>query len=141
MGVLFTKSRMTLNFRKDKPVVYHLQQVNYSIVDTDAFVADIAESCGMNRAMTRAVMEAMASRLCRYLGMGHAVQLGDIGTIKPVFTAKATESVDELGADNIRSKKVRYYPSQRIKDVMKGISVSECTFSEGTIVGDDEDME
>lgn len=141
MGVQFTKSKIKLNFKKDKPTVYKIQQVNYSVVDTATLVDDVAESCGLNKAMTKAVLEAIVQRACRYVGMGHAVQLGDLGTVKPVFTAKTQETAEELGAENVTSKKVRFYPGKRLKSVVKGISISEYDLSDGTIVDADDTEE
>ena len=139
MAVKFTKSKMTLNFKKDKPTVYKIQQVNYGTVDTETLIDDIAESSGMNRAMTKAIMEAIVQRACRYIGMGHAVQLGDLGTIKPVFTTKTKETAEELGADNIKSKKIRFYPGARLKQVVKNISISEYDLADGTILDEEDD--
>lgn len=141
MGVQFTKSKIKLSFKKDKPTVYKIQQVNYSVVDTATLVDDVAESCGLNKAMTKAVLEAIVQRACRYVGMGHAVQLGELGTVKPVFTAKTKATAEELSADNIRTKKVRFFPGQRLRDVVKNLSVSEYDLSDGTIVDTDEDTE
>ena len=55
-----------------------------------------------------------------------------------MFRAAVTKSAYELGTDNIRSKKVRFYPGQRIKDTMRDVKVSELDLSGSTIVGDDE---
>lgn len=138
MAVQFVKSKMTLNFKEDKPTVYKIQQVSYSVVDTETLVEDVAESCGLNRAMTKAALEAIVSRVCRFVGMGHAVQLGDLGTVKPVFTAKTQETADTLGADNVTNKKIRFYPGTRLKQVVKGLSVSEYELSDSTIIEPDE---
>lgn len=139
MGVQFTKSKIKLNFKKEKPTVYKIQQVNYGVVNTATLVDDVAESCGLNKAMTKAVLEALVQRACRYVGMGHAVQLGDLGTVKPVFTAKTKETAEELGAENVTSKKVRFYPGKRLKSVVKGISISEYDLADGTILDEEED--
>ena len=139
--ISFTKSKMKLNFKEDKPTVYKIQQVNYAVVDTQTLIDDVAESCGLNKAMTKAALEGIVSRVCRYIGMGHAVQLGDLGTVKPVFTAKTQETAEELGAENVTSKKVRFYPGKRLKSVVKGISISEYDLSDGTIIDSDEDTD
>ena len=94
MGVQFVKSKIKLNFKKEKPTVYKIQQVNYGVVETEALIDDVAEACGLNRAMTKAALEGIVSRVCRYIGMGHAVQLGELGTVKPYFTAKTKETAD-----------------------------------------------
>lgn len=141
MGVKFTKAKMTLNFKKDKPTVYKIQQVNYGVVETETLIDDVAEACGLNRAMTKAALEGIVSRVCRFVGMGHAVQLGELGTVKPYFTAKTQETAEELSADNVRNKKIRFYPGTRLQKVVKNISVSEYDLSDGTIVDADEDTE
>lgn len=132
---------MTLNFKKEKPTVYRIQQVNYGVMDTKTLVDDVAESCGLNRAITKAVLEALVQRTCRYIGMGHAVQLGDLGTIKPVFNAKTQKTAEELSADNIRTKKVRFFPGMRLREVVKNISISEYDLADGTILDAEEETD
>lgn len=134
MGVQFTKKKIKLNFKEGKPTAYKIQQVNYAVVDTKTLVEDVAESCGVNMAITKAVLEAVVQRTCRYIGMGHAVQLGELGTVKPIFTTKAKETAEELSADNVKNKKIRFYPGARLQQVVKNISVSEYDLSDGTIV-------
>ena len=60
--IAFTKSKVKLNFKKEKPTVYKIQQVHYSVVDTDTLVDDVAESCGLNRAMSKAALVGLVSR-------------------------------------------------------------------------------
>ena len=141
MSVKFVKSKVKLNFKKEKPTVYKIQQVHYSVVDTATLVDDVAESCGLNKAMTKAVLEGLVSRACRFVGMGHAVQLGELGTVKPIFTAKTKETAEELSADNVKNKKIRFYPGARLQQVVKGISISEYDLSDGTIIDSDEDTD
>lgn len=140
MGVQFTKAKVKLNFKKEKPTVYKIQQVNYSVVDTKELIEDVAESCGLNKAMTKAVIEGIVQRACRFISMGHAVQIGELGTVKPVFTTKTKETAEELGADNVITKKVRFYSGKRLKDVVKGISVSEYDLADGTIIDEDAEL-
>lgn len=140
MSVKYVKAKVKLNFKKEKPTVYKIQQVHYSVVDTQTLVDDVAESCGLNKAMTKAVLEGIVSRACRFVGMGHAVQLGELGTVKPIFTAKTKETADELGADNVRNKKIRFYPGARLQKVVKGISVSEYDLADGTIIDEDAEL-
>lgn len=139
MGVQFTKKKIKLNFKEGKPTAYKIQQVNYAVVDTKTLVEDVAESCGVNMAITKAVLEAIVQRTCRYIGMGHAVQLGELGTVKPIFTTKAKETAEELSADNVKNKKIRFYPGARLQQVVKGISISEYDLSDGTIIDSAED--
>lgn len=139
--IAFTKSKVKLNFKKEKPTVYKIQQVHYSVVDTDTLVDDVAESCGLNRAMTKAALEGLVSRACRFVGMGHAVQLGELGTVKPIFTAKTKETAEELSADNVRNKKIRFYPGSRLQKVVKNISISEYDLADGTILDSEEETD
>ena len=137
--IVYTKSKMTLNFKKEKPTVYKIQQVNYGVVETETLIDDVAEACGLNKAMTKAALEGIVSRVCRFISMGHAVQLGELGTVKPYFTVKTKETAEELGADNVRNKKIRFYPGSRLQQVVKNLSVSEYDLSDGTIVDTDEE--
>ena len=45
--IVFTKAKMKLNFKKEKPTVFKIQQVNYGVVDAETLIDDVAESCGL----------------------------------------------------------------------------------------------
>lgn len=136
MAFSYIKVETTLNFKKDKPTVYKIAQQTIPPVTFDQMVKDISEACGVNTTMSRAVVEGLINRLCHFMELGHAVKMGDFGTFKPVFTVKTQKSKEELGTDNVTSKKIRFYPGKRFKDMLKRTSLVSMNGTAG--IDDDE---
>lgn len=123
MTLLYNKRKMVLSFKKDKPTVYKIHQQTLPPVTFEQLVKEVSDSCGVKSTMTKAVTEALIDRLSHYMELGHGVKLGEFGSFKPVFTASTQETEDTLGADNIRLKKIRFYPGKRFKDMLESLSI------------------
>lgn len=127
MSFVVTKTEITLGFEKDKPTRYKLAQQTIPPVTFNQLVADVADSCGVNTTMSKAVVEGMINRMCYLMGLGHAVQMGEFGTFKPVFSVKTQQTREAVSVDNVKTKKIRFYPGKRFKNVledMKFVSMS-----------------
>lgn len=118
MALSYVKKEMTLGFKKDKPTVYKIAQQTTPAVTFGQLVAEVATSCGVNATMTKAVVEGMIDRLCHFMELGHAVQVGEFGTFKPVFNVKTQTTKDALGTDNITTKKIRFYSGKRFRNML-----------------------
>ena len=138
MGLKYQKVETTLHFKKEKPKVFKIQQVAQDPVDYDRLLDEVSNSCGMNRAMVAGSVEGLIDRLCHYIDLGLPVQLGGFGTFKPVFTSKTQKAADELGTDNITNVKFRFYPGKKLRKTVKGLSISEISFSDNLLDDDDE---
>ena len=123
MTLLYNKRKMVLSFKKDKPTVYKIHQQTLPPVTVEQLVKEVSDSCGVKSTMTKAVTEALIDRLSHYMELGHGVKLGEFGSFKPVFTASTQETEDTLGADNVRLKKIRFYPGKRFRTMLDGLGV------------------
>lgn len=125
MALLYQKVEMKLNFSKEKTTVFKIAQQTIPPVTFKQLVSDVAESCGVNATMTKAVIEGLINRIGHSIELGHAVQIGEFGTLKPTFTSKTQKDADDLSLKDVRSIKLRYYPGQRFKDILKKMSITE----------------
>lgn len=123
MTLLYNKRKMVLSFKKDKPTVYKIHQQTLPPVTFEQLVKEVSDSCGVKSTMTKAVTEALIDRLSHYMELGHGVKLGEFGSFKPVFTASTQETEDTLGADNVRLKKIRFYPGKRFRTMLDGLGI------------------
>lgn len=123
MTLLYNKRKMVLSFKKEKPTVYTIQQQTLPAVTFEQLVKEVSDSCGVKSTMTKAVTEALIDRLSHYMELGHGVKLGEFGSFKPVFTARTQETEETLGADNVRLKKIRFYPGKRFRTMLDGLGV------------------
>lgn len=125
MGLLSAKRKVKLGYLDDKPIVYKASTVTFPAVTSEQFVNEISNSCGVTPAKTKAVIDALNNRCCHYIEIGHPVQLGSFGTLKPVANFKIAKKLDEVNMEQLKIKKVRFYPGERLRETMRNITIQE----------------
>ena len=127
MGLQYRKAKVTLTYRDEKPEVYKLRQLTYPQVKFSQLVNECSQSCGVNPAQTRAVIDALVNRLVHYMEIGHGVKMGDFGSFKPTFNSKTVKTLDGLEGDEalktVKVKKIQFYPGGDFKDMLKALSM------------------
>ena len=127
MGLQYRKAKVTLTYREEKPEVYKLRQLTYPQVKFGQLVNECSQSCGVNPAQTRAVIDALVNRLVLYMGLGHGVKMGDFGSFKPVFTSKTVKNLEDLDGDEalktVKVKKVMFFPGKVFKDMAENLAL------------------
>lgn len=120
---------MSITYRKVKRKVikpdhttheaWLMQQVCPKPVPFEDFVKECMLSQGVAQAQVKGIACAMSDRLRHYLSLGHSVQIGGIGTLRPVFNATSAESPELLTAKNVHMVKVRFYPHKEFQETLK----------------------
>ena len=127
MGLMYRKAKVKLTYLEEKPEVYKLRQLTYPAVTYDQLLGMI-QIVGVNRAQTKAVVDALLQSLVHYMGIGHGVSLGTFGSFKPVFTSKTVKTLDGLEGDEalktVKVKKVQFFPGGDFKDMLKALSMN-----------------
>lgn len=131
--MIYEKRAITLNFKEGKPKAYKLAPVKQQKVTYEKLLDEVSASCGVNRAQSKAVVEALIDRMSMFMDFGMPVQLGDFGSFKPTMQSKAKETEEELSTADVKRLKILYYPGKRFKNMLANISIA--TF------GSDEDEE
>lgn len=126
MSLMFKKVQSTLHFDKENPkVIYKLANQRQSKVTFNQLLNDVNRSAGVNRAQTQAVIEGLIDSLSHFLDLGHTVQMGGFGTLRPHFTTKAQDNMDSVGANNVVRCKIQFYPGAVLKATMKNIKLED----------------
>lgn len=136
MALIYQKVETKLNFRKDQPTVYKIAQQTIPAVTFKQLVDEVAQSCGVNVTMSKAVIEGLINRSCHYMELGHAVQMGEFGTFKPIFTSKTQQDITKLSLKDVTGKKIRFYPGKRFKTMLADLSISQMD-SFGNLLNED----
>lgn len=124
MAIRVKKSEFTLNFKKEKPTTYKLSQVKEQVVPYSTLCRNVSANTGIRRGEVEDVLESIAQQAVQMMEMGHAVQLGLLGTLKPVIQAKCAETKDELNvSDNIVRLKVRFYPGEIFRNLLSEMEI------------------
>ena len=125
MGLIYRKSKMVLNFREDKPEVFKIQKIVIPKVTYEQLVKDVAHAEGVNDTAALAVVRGFLNRMEVFIGLGHAISLGEFGSFSPNIRVKTTKKLDDADASTITKKYIRFIPGRRLPDVIKNISVEE----------------
>lgn len=123
MGIQYRKTKMVLNFRKDKPVVYKIAQVGMPVITFKQLVNECSVSCGVNSSQTKAVIDALLNRLVHYMEIGHLVKMGEFGSFKPTFRSKTTRSIDDADVNTVTKKLIRFYPGKDFRDMLNDLTI------------------
>lgn len=132
MALIYEKRELVLNFKEDKPTVYRIAPVKQQQVTFEQLLNEVSNSCGVNRAQTKASIEALLDRMMLFMDYGMSVKLGDFGSFKPTINVKAQTNVEDLGADNVVRRRIQFTPGKRFKTMLNGLSIS--TMGESTNV-------
>ena len=124
MAIRVKKKTVTLSFKKEKPTAYKLSQVKEQVVTYKTICKNVSANTGIRKGEVEDVLDSLAQQAVQMMEMGHAVQLGTLGTLKPVVTTKCADSKDELNvSDNIVRLKVRFYPGEVFKKLLADMDI------------------
>ena len=124
MGIMVRKAKTRLTYREGKPEVYKLRQLTYPQVSYEQ-LCGMVQIVGVNRAQTRAVIDALLTALVHYMEIGHGVSLGTFGSFKPTFNSKTAHTLEETTLDTVKVKKIQFYPGGAFKDMLSKLSLDE----------------
>ena len=121
--MIFRKTKVVLNFKKDKPTMYKIAQVNMPAIGYKEFVKECSLSCGVNPSQTDAVVTAVLDRLIHYMSIGHMVNLGGFGSFKPAFRSKTTRNLEDADITTVTGKIVRFFPGKDFREMLRNINI------------------
>ncbi len=123
MAMKYRKNKIVLNFREDKPEVYHLEQIRPGKVELTTLLKEIAHAENVNETQTQAVILALINRVAHYLELNYLVQVGELGSFRLMLNAKSAKKVEDADASTITKVSVRFTPGKKLKEVSKTISI------------------
>lgn len=106
---------------KGKDVMYHLAIHKQGVIDFQTLARHTIEKMGVNRYMAEAMTGMMFEAMTTWLRTGHAVNIANVGTLRPVVNCKAHTNPADCSVDDLYKLKLRFYPC---KDLMKQMSRS-----------------
>lgn len=123
MAIQYRKAKTKVGIMEGKPTVYKAQQITYPMVSFSELIEECSEACGVGKSQSKAVIEALVSRLTMYMKMGHGVKMGEFGSFKPVFRCKVGLTAEEVTAETIVQKKIRFFPGKAFRDMLGSLGV------------------
>ena len=111
------KVRLTFleKFLENKPVVYKAQVVRGPVVKGNDLVAYAANAAHVPESTIRMAKEALFQAIVYYCTQGHPVEIPNLGTISVGLRTKTVKNEDDLNADVIRQKYLRWFPKKELR--------------------------
>jgi predicted histone-like DNA-binding protein len=82
-------------------------------------VTAVAKRTSMSEHDTRAVISVLSVLIPEYIKNGHTVHLGDLGIFRLGVSSTGHEKQEEVSAESIKSKKIRFLPGVEMKKAIK----------------------
>lgn len=123
MALRFKKEEITLHYREDKPTAYKLQLMREQVVKYKQLCKNIAATTGIRKGEIEDVLDALAQQMVQMMEMGHAVQVGTLGTFKPSAVTKCAKSMNELSGENVVRCKITFYPGEVFRNLLSEMEI------------------
>ena len=127
MGLQYRKSKIQLNYLKEKPSRYKIQQLNFPPVDFNRLINECSKACGVHPAQSTAVINALVDRIVHYMEVGHAVKMGNFGSFKPMFTVRSVKVYDDADSSTVKTKRVRFYPGKAFRSMLGELEITQAS--------------
>lgn len=140
MAIICKKKEIVLNFKLDKPKMYVIAPLRQQQVTFDKLLDEVSSSCGVGRAQVKASVEGLLDRMFLFMDYGMSVRLGDFGTFKPVINVWAQSNIEDVGASNVRKRKIKFTPGKRFKTMLSDMSIITMDDSSSAQLQEDDDQ-
>ena len=84
---------------------------------------NIAATTGIRKGEIEDVLDALAQQMVQMMEMGHAVQVGTLGTFKPSAVTKCAKSMNELSGENVVRCKITFYPGEVFRNLLSEMEI------------------
>ncbi len=115
MALYLRKAKMRLGFKEEKPEVNVLRRLTFPKVKGNDLVAYAANAAYVPESTIRMAKEALFQAIVYYCTQGHPVEIPNLGTISVGLRTKTVRDEDDLNADVIRQKYLRWFPKKELR--------------------------
>lgn len=124
MNIQYKVVKQTFGYDPEKTNRYVVKSVTGQRVPFDQVCLQLAQICGIHRCMATLIVGTLLDVLVNSIEMGHSVQLGEFGILRPALRAKARDNEWEVTSKTIYRRRVVFIPGKMLRDFMKNIPVT-----------------
>lgn len=109
--------------KEGERLMYHLRPMKQGVIEFEDLARKYIKHLGINEHIAVALTSMISEGMCKWLDMGHAVNIGDVGTIKPVINCKAHLNPHDCSVDDVKSIKLQFYPCKPLNKVLEKVAL------------------
>ena len=123
-AVKYFKRPYVLNFKDGKPTVYKIQICRGRVIKDADLIAYAAQAANVPESTMITARHAILDAINYFVMNGHGVQLAGLGSFTPRIRAKAVNSEEEVKADTITAKYIKFNPAGDILNLANADNIS-----------------
>jgi len=123
MSLPYKVVKQVFGFDETKTEKYVARIVTGEMLTFDKVRNQVCQITGVHRASANIVMEGLLDVLVNNMQLGHSVQLGEFGILRPAIRAKAKDNEKDANAGSIYRRRVVFVPGKMLKSFLNDVSV------------------
>ena len=123
MSIRYKVVKQAFGFDKTGTEKYVIKTVTGEMLTFDKVCAQVTQICGAHRGTVTQVIGGLFDVMANHLDMGHSVQLGEFGTLRPGLRTKAQDSEKTANASAVYRRKINFTPGRMFKNFLKDVSI------------------
>ncbi|NDW12383.1 DNA-binding protein [Bacteroides sp. 214] len=127
MSMPYKVIKQSFGFDETKTEKYVAKAVTGGMLPFKKVCNQVSQICGAHRGTVVLVIGGLLDVMVNNLDMGHSVQLGEFGILRPGLRAKAQDTEEAANAQSIYRKKINFVPGKMLKDFLEDLSVTRTT--------------
>ena len=141
MAIGYKRVQRTFGFDKTQTEKYVVTPDRALPVSFDDLCEQVALISGKSKGETLFVVETLVRSLKTFIQQGHTVRIEGLGSFIPSFNAKSTTEKEEANVNSIYKMKLRFIPSQALRDIMNNLTLVNCTPTDAEETSEDSSSE
>lgn len=140
MSIKYKVVKQVFGFDKTGTAKYVARTVTGDMLDFDKVRKQVAQVCGAHRGTVNLVIDGLIDVMVNNLDMGHSVQLGEFGVLRPGIRAKAQDSEEAITAQTVYRRRIVFFPGKMLRNFLDNVSVTrmaipDVDFTDGSSSG------
>lgn len=124
MSIKYKVVKQIFGFDKTKTPQYVVKTVSTGIVDFNKVRSQVTQVSGAHRGMVNLVIDGLIDVMVNNLDMGHSIQLGEFGILRPGIRAKAQDTEETANAETIYRRRINFVPGKLLKNFLRDVSIN-----------------
>lgn len=124
MSIQYKVVKQIFGFDQTKSEKFVARSVTGQMLHSEEFCNQVCQITGIHRSVVGAVFGGVLDVLVNNMNMGHSVQLGEFGILRPGIQAKAQDSEEATTASTVYRRKINFTPGKMLKNFLGNVSVT-----------------
>lgn len=116
------KKKVPFN-EEGKRDMYCLRPAYNKVKEFKDLARDYIRLMGVNEHMAVAFSSMLCDGICHLIDTGYAVNIGDVGTLKPVVNSKAHVNPSDCSVDDVKRIKLQFFPCKKLNKTLGSVAL------------------